>query len=71
MIPALFAITLACVIWSLYTRRITWRCFGETGITLSLALQGTGLFLMTPVAAGVRAPPRRPQCDATSPTPPR
>ncbi len=53
MIPALFAITLACVIWSLYTRRITWRCFGETGITLSLALQGTGLFLMTPAAAGL------------------
>jgi hypothetical protein len=53
VIPALFAITLACVIWSLYTRRITWRCVGETDITLSLALQGTGLFLMTPAAAGV------------------
>jgi hypothetical protein len=53
VIPVLFAITLACVIWSLYTRRITWRCFGETGITLSLALQGTGLFLMTPAAAEV------------------
>jgi len=53
VIAALFAITLACVIWSLYTRRVTWRCFGETGITLSLALQGTGLFLMTPAAAGV------------------
>ena len=53
MIAALFAITLACVIWSLYTRRVTWRCFGETGITLSLALQGMGLFLMTPAAAGL------------------
>ncbi len=53
MIAAFFAITLACVTWSLYTRRTTWRCFGETGITLSLALQGTGLVLMTPPAAGV------------------
>ena len=52
MIAALFAITLACVIWSLYARRSTWRCFGETGITLSVALQGMGLFLMTPAAAG-------------------
>jgi hypothetical protein len=53
VIAALFAITLACVIWSLHTRRVTWHCFGERGITLSLALQGTGLFLMTPAAAGV------------------
>ncbi len=48
---ALIAITLACVAWSLWIRRLTWSCRWEVAATLNIALQGAAVFLMSPFAS--------------------
>jgi hypothetical protein len=50
-ITALIAITLACVAWSLWIRRVTWTCRWEVAATLNIALQGAAIFLMSPLAS--------------------
>jgi hypothetical protein len=44
-------ITLACIAWSLWVRRITWASRWESAATLSITLQGSGLLLTTPVGS--------------------
>lgn len=44
-------VSLALVCWALWDRRRTWGCRWATPITLSLALQGLALLLLTPVAS--------------------
>jgi hypothetical protein len=48
---ALITVTLACVAWSLWIRRLTWSCRWEVAATLNIALQGAALFLMSPFAS--------------------
>ncbi|WP_431240059.1 hypothetical protein ACQ86B_11250 [Mycolicibacterium aichiense] len=48
---ALIAITLACLAWSLWIRRLTWSCRWEVAATLNIALQGAAVFLMSPFAS--------------------
>ena len=50
-LSALILITLACVGWSLWIRRVTWHCRWEVAATLNIALQGTTVALMSPLAA--------------------
>lgn len=47
----LIAITLMCVVWSLWIRRVTWKCRWEVAATLNIALQGTAVLLMSPLAS--------------------
>jgi hypothetical protein len=47
----LIAITLACMAWSLWIRRITWSCRWEVAATLNIALQAAAVALMSPFAA--------------------
>jgi hypothetical protein len=47
----LITITLACITWSLWIRRVTWTCRWEVAATLNIALQGCALVLMSPFAA--------------------
>jgi hypothetical protein len=47
----LILITLICVGWSLWIRRVTWTCRWEVAATLNIALQGAAIALMSPVAA--------------------
>jgi hypothetical protein len=44
--------TLASIGWSLWIRRVTWRCRWEVAATLNIALQGAAVALMSPLAAG-------------------
>lgn len=47
----LIAITLICVAWSLWIRRVTWTCRWEVAATLNVALQGLAVLLMSPFAS--------------------
>lgn len=47
----LIAVTLACILWSLWVRRITWTCRWEVAATLNIALQGCAVLLMSPFAS--------------------
>jgi putative Mn2+ efflux pump MntP len=46
----LIAITLSCISWSLWIRRVTWSCRWEVAATLNIALQGAAVLLMSPLA---------------------
>jgi hypothetical protein len=50
-LSALIIITLACIGWSLWIRRVTWHCRWEVAATANIALQGTSVLLMSPFAA--------------------
>ncbi|WP_319454175.1 MULTISPECIES: hypothetical protein [unclassified Mycobacterium] len=50
-ITVLIAITLLCIAWSLWIRRVTWSCRWEVAATLNIALQGLALLLMSPWAS--------------------
>ncbi|QFG08891.1 membrane protein [Mycobacterium phage MalagasyRose] len=50
-IGALAVVTLACVVWSLWIRRVTWSCRWEVAATLNVALQGAAVVLMSPWAS--------------------
>jgi hypothetical protein len=50
-LAVLIAITLVCIAWSLWIRRVTWSCRWEVAATLNIALQGTTILLMTPLAS--------------------
>ena len=47
----LILITLASISWSLWIRRVTWHCRWEVAATLNIALQGSAVALMSPLAA--------------------
>jgi hypothetical protein len=47
----LITITLACIAWSLWIRRVTWSCRWEAAATLNIALQGATVLLMSPLAS--------------------
>jgi hypothetical protein len=47
----LLLITLASVLWSLWIRRVTWHCRWEVAATLNIALQGSAVALMSPLAS--------------------
>jgi hypothetical protein len=47
----LITITTACIAWSLWIRRVTWSCRWEVAATLNIALQGTTVLLMSPLAS--------------------
>jgi hypothetical protein len=47
----LIVVTLASVAWSLWIRRVTWHCRWEVAATLNIALQGSAVALMSPLAA--------------------
>jgi hypothetical protein len=48
---ALIVITLASISWSLWIRRVTWHCRWEVAATLNIALQGSAVVLMSPLAS--------------------
>jgi hypothetical protein len=50
-LPVLITVTLACIAWSLWIRRVTWSCRWEVAATLNIALQGATVFLMSPFAS--------------------
>jgi hypothetical protein len=50
-LAVLIAITIACVAWSLWIRRVTWACRWEVAATLNVALQGGAVLLMSPLAS--------------------
>ena len=50
-VGVLIAITIACVAWSLWIRRVTWTCRWEVAATLNIALQGAAVLLMSPFAS--------------------
>lgn len=50
-LAALIIITLCCMAWSLWIRRVTWTCRWEVAATLNIALQGAAVFLMSPFAS--------------------
>jgi len=50
-IGVLIVITLTCITWSLWIRRVTWGCRWEVAATLNIALQGAAVFLMSPFAS--------------------
>src|SRR5690349_23226444 len=45
----LIAITMVCIAWSLWIRRVTWRCRWEVAATLNIALQGLAVALISPL----------------------
>lgn len=47
----LVVVTLVSIGWSLWIRRVTWRCRWEVAATLNIALQGLAVALMSPFAA--------------------
>jgi hypothetical protein len=47
----LILITLLCMAWSLWIRRVTWSCRWEVAATLNIALQAAAVALMSPMAA--------------------
>jgi hypothetical protein len=47
----LIVITLVCIAWSLWIRRVTWSCRWEVAATLNIALQGVAVLLMSPLAS--------------------
>jgi len=50
-IATLLVITIACIGWSLWIRRVTWKCRWEVAATLNIALQGLAVLLMSPWAS--------------------
>jgi hypothetical protein len=50
-LAALITITLVCIAWSLWIRRVTWSCRWEFAATLNIALQGAAVLLMSPLAS--------------------
>ncbi|MGE2834515.1 hypothetical protein [Mycobacterium sp. SMC-4] len=50
-LATLIAITLSCIAWSLWIRRVTWSCRWEVAATLNIALQGAAVLLMSPLAS--------------------
>jgi hypothetical protein len=50
-LSGLIIITLASIGWSLWIRRVTWRCRWEVAATLNIALQGLAVALMSPMAS--------------------
>ena len=50
-LTVLITITLACMAWSLWIRRVTWSCRWEVAATLNIALQAAAVVLMSPMAA--------------------
>ena len=50
-LTVLIGITLACIGWSLWIRRVTWACRWEVAATLNIALQGLAVLLMSPWAS--------------------
>ena len=50
-IATLIAITLLCIAWSLWIRRVTWSSRWEVAATLNVALQGVAVLLMSPWAS--------------------
>lgn len=48
---ALITITIACIGWSLWIRRVTWSCRWEVAATLNIGLQGAAIVLMSPWAS--------------------
>lgn len=48
---ALITVTLACMAWSLWIRRVTWGCRWEIAATLNIALQAGAVLLMSPLAS--------------------
>jgi hypothetical protein len=50
-VTILIFVTLASVSWSLWIRRVTWHCRWEVAATLNIALQGSAVALMSPLAA--------------------
>ena len=44
-LATLIAITLGCIGWSLWIRRVTWSCRWEVAATLNIALQGLAVIL--------------------------
>ncbi|MCG5433275.1 hypothetical protein LV457_13400 [Mycobacterium sp. MYCO198283] len=55
-LAVLIAITLACIAWSLWIRRVTWNCRWEVAATLNIALQGAAVALMSPLASQTLGP---------------
>jgi hypothetical protein len=50
-VATIIAITVACIAWSLWIRRVTWKCRWEVAATLNIALQGAAVLLMSPLAS--------------------
>jgi hypothetical protein len=50
-LATLLAITIGCIAWSLWIRRVTWSCRWEVAATLNIALQGAAVLLMSPLAS--------------------
>jgi uncharacterized membrane protein SirB2 len=50
-LAVLIAITVACMAWSLWIRRVTWSCRWEVAATLNIALQMAAVLLMSPLAS--------------------
>ncbi|MGY4708735.1 hypothetical protein ACXDF8_04075 [Mycolicibacterium sp. CBM1] len=48
---ALITVTLACIGWSLWIRRLTWSSRWEVAATLNIGLQGAAVLLMSPLAS--------------------
>jgi hypothetical protein len=46
----LITITMGCIVWSVWIRRVTWSCRWEVAPTLNIALQGAAVLLMSPLA---------------------
>ena len=44
-------VTLVCMAWSLWIRRVTWGCRWEIAATLNIALQAAAVFFMSPLAS--------------------
>ena len=61
-IATLLVITIACIGWSLWIRRVTWTCRWEVAATLNIALQGLAVLLMSPW-------PPRPSGTGCTPSP--
>ena len=55
-LASLIAITLLCIGWSLWIRRVTWSCRWEVAATLNIALQGAAVLLMSPLASETLGP---------------
>jgi hypothetical protein len=50
-LATLIALTICCITWSLWIRRVTWTCRWEVAATLNIALQGAAVLLMSPLAS--------------------
>jgi len=50
-LTVLIFVTLTSIAWSLWIRRLTWHCRWEVAATLNIALQGSAVALMSPLAS--------------------